>query len=129
MPAARWLPASASTNAKLLLTTRTLRGFADGAVSVILPSYLVALGFSSFAIGAIVFGTLFGSALLTLWVGLARYRFGPRLVLIAASGLMFLTGLGFSSLISFWPLFFIAVAGTMNPSAGARRPSPKSASP
>ncbi len=109
---------SASTNAKLLLTTRTVRGFADGAVSVILPSYLVALGFSSFAIGAIVFGTLFGSALLTLWVGLARHHFGPRLILIAASSLMFLTGLGFFSVTSFWPLLLIAIVGTMNPSSG-----------
>ncbi|HVN88233.1 MAG TPA: MFS transporter [Candidatus Binataceae bacterium] len=115
---ARWLPASASINAKLLLITRTLRGFADGAVSVILPSYLIALGFSSLAIGAIVFGTLFGSALLTLWVGLARHRFGPRLILIAASTLMFLTGLGFFSVSGFWPLFLIAIVGTMNPSSG-----------
>jgi len=118
MSFARRLPASASTNARLLFTTRTLRGFGDGAVSVILPSYLIALGFDSFAIGAIVFGTLFGSALLTLWVGLARHRFGPRLVLIAAGGLMFLTGLGFCSVTSFWPLFLIAIVGTLNPSSG-----------
>ncbi len=118
MRVARWLAASASKNARLLLTTRALRGFADGAVSVILPSYLIALGFSSFAIGAIVFGTLFGSALLTLWVGLARHRFGPRLILIASSALMFLTGFGFFSVNRFWPLFIVAIVGTMNPSAG-----------
>src|SRR5207244_1458072 len=34
------------------------------------------------------------------------------------SGLMFLTGIGFCSVSGFWPLFLIAVVGTMNPSAG-----------
>src|SRR5216683_2195190 len=118
MAVARWLPASASADARLLLITRALRGFADGAVSVILPSYLVTIGFDSFAIGVIVFGTLFGSAALTLGVGLAGTRFAPRRVLIAASALMFLTGIGFFSVAAFWPLFLIAVVGTMNPSAG-----------
>ena len=31
---------------------------------------------------------------------------------------MFVTGLGFASITSFWPLFFVAVIGTLNPSAG-----------
>ena len=66
----RWFPASASADARRLLVTRALRGFADGAVSVILPSYLAAIGFDSFRIGAIVFATLLGSAALTLAVGL-----------------------------------------------------------
>jgi MFS family permease len=118
MAIARWLPASASADAKLLLITRGLRGFADGAVSVVLPSYLVAIGFDAFAIGAIVFGTLFGSAALTLAVGFAGSRLPPRRILIVASGLMFLTGIAFFSVSGFWPLFVIAVVGTMNPSAG-----------
>ena len=42
-----------------------MRGFADGVVSVLLPSYLTAIGFSSLRVGAIVFGTLIGSAVLT----------------------------------------------------------------
>jgi len=98
--------------------TRALRGFADGAVSVILPSYLAAIGFDSFRIGAIVFATLLGSAALTLAVGLVSHRVGQRVVLIGASGLMLLTGIGFFGCTGFWPLFVIAVIGTMNPSAG-----------
>lgn len=114
----RFLFARISPDAKILLMTRALRGFADGVVSVILPSYLTAMGFSSFQIGAIVFGTLIGSAALTLWVGLAGLRIAPRRVLMAASVLMGLTGIGFFVCRSFWPLFAVAVAGTMNPSAG-----------
>jgi MFS family permease len=101
-----------------LLATRALRGFADGAVSLLLPSYLGGLGFSSFEIGAIVFGTLLGSAALTLLIGLLGDRLSRRSVLLGAAVLMFTTGLGFASIKSFWPLFFIAVIGTLNPSAG-----------
>ncbi len=85
---------------------------------MLLPSYLTAIGFSSTQIGAIVFATLFGSAALTLCVGLVTHRLGRRRVLLAASALMFLTGLGFAGIGRFWPLFVVAVVGTLNPSAG-----------
>lgn len=74
----RWFPQSATLDARLLLSTRALRGLADGAVSVLLPGYLTAIGFSPLRVGAIVFGTLLGSAALTLWVGLATDRLGRR---------------------------------------------------
>src|SRR6266436_246293 len=104
-----WFPRSATADGKLLLATRALRGLADGAVSVILPSYLTVIGFSPLRVGAIVFGTLLGSAALTLWVGLATDRLGRRRVLLAACALMLLTGIGFASFTSFWPLFAVAV--------------------
>ena len=117
-PINRWFPQSATRDARLLLTTRALRGLADGAVSVLLPGYLTAIGFSPLRVGAIVFGTLLGSAALTLWVGLATDRLGRRRVLLAACALMLLTGIGFATTTSFWPLFVVAVVGTLNPSAG-----------
>ena len=113
-----WFPRSATADGKLLLATRALRGLADGAVSVILPRYLTVIGFSPLRVGAIVFGTLLGSAALTLWVGLATDRLGRRRVLLAACALMLLTGIGFASLTSFWAMFAVAVIGTLNPSAG-----------
>jgi MFS family permease len=117
-PVNRWFPQSATPDARLLLSTRALRGLADGAVSVLLPGYLTAIGFSPLRVGAIVFGTLLGSAALTLWVGLATDRLGRRRVLLAACALMLLTGIGFVATASFWPLFVVAVVGTLNPSAG-----------
>jgi MFS family permease len=117
-PVNRWFPQSATRDARVLLTTRALRGLADGAVSVLLPGYLTAIGFNPLRVGAIVFGTLLGSAALTLWVGLATDRLGRRRVLLAACGLMLLTGIGFAFTTSFWPLFIVAVVGTLNPSAG-----------
>jgi len=114
----RWFPQSATADARRLLATRALRGLADGAVSVLLPGYLTAIGFSPLRVGAIVFGTLLGSAALTLWVGLATDRLGRRRVLLAACALMLLTGIGFATTTAFWPLFVVAVVGTLNPSAG-----------
>lgn len=114
----RWFPQSATADGKRLLATRALRGLADGAVSVLLPSYLTTIGFNSTQIGAVVFGTLLGSAALTLWVGLLSHRLGRRRVLLVACVLMLGTGLGFGRITGFWPLFAVAVVGTLNPSAG-----------
>ena len=113
-----WFPASATADSNRLVATRALRGLADGAVSVLLPSYLSALGLGATQIGIIVFGTLFGSALVTLWAGLAGQRIGRRKLLLGACGLMMATGLGFIYLRSFWPLFAVALVGTLNPSSG-----------
>ena len=68
------LPRSATPDARLLLSVRALRGFADGCVSVLLASYLSGLGFSPLQIGAIVTRTLLGSAALTLATGLLSQR-------------------------------------------------------
>lgn len=112
------LPPSATADARRLVVTRALRGLADGAVSVLLAQHLLALGFDPFQIGALVTGTLLGSAALTLAVGLLGQRLGRRRILLGAAGLMFATGIGFLGVTSFWPLLVVAVAGTLNPSAG-----------
>jgi len=101
-----------------LVVTRAVRGVADGIVSVALAGYLSALGFSPFQIGALVTGTLLGSAAVTLGVGLLGHRLSRRRILLGATALMAVTGLGFAGLSSFRPLMIVAVAGTLNPSAG-----------
>ena len=90
----------------------------DGLVSVVLAQYLTELGFSPFRIGAIVTGTLVGSAALTLGVGLAGGRRSPRRLLLAASALMITTGLGFALVTPFWGILAVAVVGTLNPTSG-----------
>ena len=102
----------------VIVGARALRGFADGFVSVLLARYPSGLGFSPFQIGAVVTGTLIGSAALTLAVGLAAYRRPLRTLLLAASGLMLATGVGFASATAFWLVLTVAVIGTLNPSAG-----------
>jgi len=106
------------TDATRILVARGLRAFGDGFVALLVPIYLVELGFTPFAVGAIVTSTLLGTALLTLWVGIVANRYSLRRLLLAASVLMAATGVGFALIGSFWPLLLIAFVGTMNPTSG-----------
>jgi MFS family permease len=106
------------SDARKLLITRAVRGLADGIVSIVLATYLTGLGFSPFEVGALITGTLLGSAAVTLAVGLLGYRLSRRHILLGAAALMALTGFGFAGLTAFWPLLIVAVAGTLNPSSG-----------
>jgi MFS family permease len=101
-----------------LLWVRGLRAFADGYVSLLLPVYLIALGFSPFEIGVIATATLLGSGLLTLLAGFYAWRFRYRTLLLMAAALMAATGFGFAAVTEYWPMLVIAVVGTLNPSSG-----------
>ena len=101
-----------------LLVTKGLRAFGDGYVSLLLPLYLLDLGFTPLQVGVVATTTLQGSGVLTLLVGLYAYRFHYRTLLLAATVLMALTGFGFAVATSFWPLLLIALVGTLNPSGG-----------
>lgn len=104
--------------ARTLLLTRGVRAFGDGFVALLLPVYLIALGFSPLQVGMLTTATLLGSAALTLAVGALAHRVSTRRLLIAASGLMCLTGLAFAGLGGFWPLVIVGCVGTLNPSGG-----------
>ena len=112
------LPPTATADSRLLLAARGLRAASDGFVSIILPAYLLLLGFDALHVGVLATATLLGSALLTLAVGFTGVRRHTRALLIAASLLMVLTGLGFAAFVDFWPLLVIAFVGTLNPSSG-----------
>ena len=101
-----------------VLWVRGLRAFADGYVSLLWPIYLITLGMSPLQVGVIATGTLFGSGILTLLVGLQAYRFKYRTLLLMAAALMAGTGFGFAAITDFWPLLVIAIVGTLNPSSG-----------
>jgi len=111
-------PDGRSTDVKRVVTARAIRGFADGFVSVLLALYLTNLGFSPVEVGAIVTGTLLGSAALTLAFGMTAHRIELRSLLVAATVVMIGTGLGFAGFTTFWPLLVVAVIGTLNPSSG-----------
>ena len=84
----RLLPPRAGRDAAVLLETRGLRAFGDGVVSVMLASYLTALGLSDTRIGVVATATLLGAAALTLLVGLRGHRVGHRRLLRLVSLLM-----------------------------------------
>ena len=114
----RLIPSSIDANARRLLLAKALRSIADGYVSILLPAYLLQLGFTAFRVGILTTATLLGSAALTLLTGFITGRFGHRRPLVAASALMVATGLAFSSLEGFWPLVLVGFIGTLNPSSG-----------
>jgi MFS family permease len=104
--------------ARTLLLGRALRAFVDGYVAILLPVYLLALGFGAWEVGLLSTATLLGSALATLAVGAWGHRFPHRRLLLAAALLMAATGLAFANLTAFWPLLLVAFVGTLNPSSG-----------
>ncbi|WP_454741940.1 MFS transporter [Cupriavidus necator] len=112
------LPSGVHPDALPLLAGRALRGICDGYIAVLLPSYLVALGFDSMAVGLISSATLIGSALATILVGIVGHRYPQRRLLMLAAALMFATGLGFAGFSTLWPLLVIAFIGTLNPGSG-----------
>ena len=101
-----------------VIVARGLRAFGDGFVSLLLPLYLLELGFGPIEVGVIATATLLGSGVLTLFVGLRAYRYHYRTLLLAATILMAATGVGFAVFAQFWPLLLIAIVGTLNPSSG-----------
>ncbi len=101
-----------------LVLARGLRGFADGAVMVLLTRHLASLGFDGATSGVLMTATLLGSAGATLALGLFGHRLPPRGVLLFGSALMFFTAVGFFTVSAFAVLMVIAVLGTLNPSSG-----------
>jgi MFS family permease len=102
-----------------LYLARALRDFGDGFVAILLPVYLAALGFDAVRIGLVATAALLGSALMTIGVGLVGARYGYRRLLLAASGLMLLSGLALAAVSDYALILVAAFAGTINPSAGS----------
>lgn len=113
-----FLPPSATRDASLLLTSRGLRAFGDGVISIVLPAYLLARGCSAAQVGLLITMTLLGSAAATLLIGFFASRYPRKGLLLALSLLMVATGVAFASVTEFWPLLVIAFLGTVNPSTG-----------
>src|SRR5712671_7199083 len=93
------------SNIYLLYTARCLRGFGDGFAVIILPAYLSAIGLNPIEIGLVATASLFGTAVLTLLIGLIAPRHDLRNMLLLGAGLMAFTGI---ALPSFEYLTFIA---------------------
>ena len=102
-----------------LYAARAVRDFGDGFVAILLPAYLLALGFDPLAVGIISTASLLGSAIVTIGIGLIGGRHDHRRLLIAATGLMTATGLAFALVDEYWLLLIVAFAGTINPSSGS----------
>jgi MFS family permease len=115
------LPAGVHPDARPLLLAKALRALIDGAMAIVLPAYLLALGYDALAVGLIATATLLGSALATLALGAWGHRYDTQRLLQWAAVLMLATGAAFALAApahALWPLLLVAFVGTLNPSSG-----------
>ena len=100
----------------LLFTTRIIRLFAYGFLSVALALYLAQVGLSDPEIGLLLTLTLVGDVPVTLWITTSADRIGRRRMLLLGAGLMVLAGLVFAFTHSFVLLVVTAIIGVISPS-------------
>ncbi len=100
----------------ILFTTRIIRLFAYGFLSVILAFYLIEVGLDERAVGLLFTFTLAGDAGISLWLTTSADRMGRRRMLILGALLMVLAGVVF--LLTRNPLLLTAAAiiGVISPS-------------
>lgn len=112
-------PAAASQTRRdivLLFATCIVRLFAYGAVSLVLVSYLVAVGLSDQQAGLLLTMTLVGDTVLSLWITTIADRVGRKRMLVAGAALMVLGGIGFALTDQFLWLLLAATIGVLSPS-------------
>src|SRR5512143_183541 len=100
----------------LLFSTRMVRLFAYGFVSVILVLYLAALGLSEVQIGLLLTLTLIGDTVISLWITTNADRIGRKRMLIAGAGLMLFAGILFALTHDFIFLLIAGTVGVISPS-------------
>jgi MFS family permease len=101
-----------------LYAARAARGFGDGFAAIILPAYLIELGFDPFQIGLVATAALLGSAAMTLAIGFLAPRYDLRTLLLLCAFLMVVTGIAIPSFQHLVFIAAIAFIGTMNPTTG-----------
>jgi MFS family permease len=101
-----------------LYAARGARGFGDGFAAIILPAYLLEIGFGPFQIGLVATAALLGSAATTLAIGFLAPRYDLRTLLLACAALMVVTGIAIPSFQHLVFIAAIAFIGTMNPTTG-----------
>ena len=100
----------------LLFTTRTIRLFCYGFLSVVLALYLSEVGLSERQIGLLFTLTLAGDAGISLWLTTTADRFGRRRTLLAGALLMMGAGLVFILTRNPFALMLAAIIGVISPS-------------
>ncbi|MCL4489748.1 MAG: MFS transporter [Chloroflexi bacterium] len=101
---------------RLLFSTRLVRLFAYGFLSVVLALYLAQVGLSEVEIGTIVTFTLLGDAGISLAITTTADRIGRRRMLILGAGLMLFAGIIFALTSNIVLLVIAAVIGVISPS-------------
>src|SRR5262245_12901326 len=105
-----------TTDGRLLFSTRFVRLFAYGLLSVVLVLYLGAIGLSEAKIGMLFTLALIGDTAISLLLTTTADRIGRRRMLLVGALLMVLAGVAFSVTHSFILLVVAATIGVISPS-------------
>ncbi|KAF4262561.1 hypothetical protein KXX13_008149 [Aspergillus fumigatus] len=105
-----------SLDVKVLCAQRFIRLFAYGGSTLILASYLSALGISDDRIGLFMTLTLVGDVAISFFLTLFADGIGRRAVLALGSALMACSGVVFGLFDNYWILLTAAVLGVISPS-------------
>ena len=101
---------------KLLMAQRLVRLFAYGASTLILVSFLKALGHSASQAGLFMTLTLVGDVAISFLLTLVADSLGRRAILAAGAALMSGSGVAFFLASNYWVLLAAAVLGVISPS-------------
>lgn len=107
-----------SRDTALLFSTRILRLFGYGFVSVVFVLYLMTLGFTEAETGLLLTLALAGDAVISLLITTQADRLGRKRMLILGAVLIVCTGIIFYVTRSYWLLAVTAIFGVLSPSGG-----------
>jgi MFS family permease len=105
-----------NSNIILLFSTRIIRLFCYGFLSVVLALYLSEAGLTEGQIGLLFTLTLVGDAVITLWLTTSADRLGRKRTLILGALLMSGAGVAFVLTRNFILLIIAAIIGVISPS-------------
>jgi MFS family permease len=105
-----------TSDGRLLFTTRLVRLFAYGFLSVVLALYLAQVGLTTTEIGALFTFTLIGDAGISLWITTSADRSGRKRMLLLGAGLMLFAGIVFALTGNLVLLIVAAIIGVLSPS-------------
>ncbi len=111
-----FVPRDLPRDARLLFTTRGLRLFAYGMISVVLALYLTAIGLEEANIGLLLSLTLAGDVVMSLALTNVADRVGRKRTLLVGAALVVFAGVVFSLTRNFVALTIAAIVGTISPS-------------
>jgi MFS family permease len=100
----------------ILFSTRVIRMFAYGFLSVVLVLYLAQLHLGQASIGLLLSLTLIGDAAISLWMTTSADRVGRRRILMAGAGLMLFAAVLFALTDQLVLLLIAAIIGVISPS-------------
>ena len=104
------------TDLLLLFSTRAVRLFGYGFLSVTLVLYLIGLGFGESSVGLLLSLALLGDVILSLWITTSADRLGRRRMLLVGALLIVFAGTVLASTSLPWLIGAAALVGVLSPS-------------